>query len=438
MNQTGASTRIDAGKLLDALAGNPCNAVACLGAGPAAGQPIVVKDNIDVVGLRSTASSPLFAAAALAERSAPVVERLAAAGYWVAAKTNMHELAFGVTGRNAHTGDVSNPAVVDAIAGGSSSGTAALIASGHVAGGLGTDTGGSTRIPAAFCGIVGFRPSFWEGRCRYPLGGVIPLAPSRDVVGPMGRTASDVVMLDAAMAEMPPAPAIALQGLRVRLGPFHAWQLLDPALRPAMEAFVTALGALGAVVDRAPSDTLREQADAIGGPLTLAEARAAIAESVAERVGLRRWAEVVAQVASPDVARLLAASDTISTEDLDRARRARLRLRTNFVERFGDAEIMVAPTVPVTAGIIGRESSHLPDSQSSGVFKLLITTTDVDSLAGLPSITVPIGMSQAGEPVGALLIGLPGRDVQVLGLALALERARLLTYRTVELSEVDP
>jgi aspartyl-tRNA(Asn)/glutamyl-tRNA(Gln) amidotransferase subunit A len=177
--------------------------------GPLAGVPLAVKDLFDTAGIRTTAGSSILADN-IPSRTAPAVARLEAAGAIVVGKTNMHEFAYGATSQNPHWGTVANPRLPGRVAGGSSGGTAAALADYQATIGLGTDTGGSIRIPSACCGVVGFKPAFGA----IPVRGVFPLAPSFDTVGPMARTVAEVALVESVLTGRPIAAARAA-GLRV-------------------------------------------------------------------------------------------------------------------------------------------------------------------------------------------------------------------------------
>lgn len=177
--------------------------------GPLAGVPLAVKDIFDTAGTRTTYGSSIFADH-VPRRTATAVARLEAAGAIAVGKTNMHEFAWGITSQNPHWGTVANPARPGRVPGGSSGGTAAALADGQATIGLGTDTGGSVRIPAACCGVVGFKPAY-GAISRH---GVFPLSPSLDTVGSMARTVADAALVDAVLTGRP-VPALRLAGLRV-------------------------------------------------------------------------------------------------------------------------------------------------------------------------------------------------------------------------------
>jgi Asp-tRNA(Asn)/Glu-tRNA(Gln) amidotransferase A subunit family amidase len=197
--------------------------------GPLAGVPLAVKDIFDTAGIRTTAGSKILRDR-VPRRTAPAVARLEAAGAIVVGKTNMHEFAWGVTSENPHWGWVANPALPGHVAGGSSGGTAAALASYQATIGLGTDTGGSIRIPSACCGTVGFKPA-WGREGGASTQGVFPLAPSYDTAGPMARTVADTLLVESILTgRLAPNP-----NARLRIG------VLAPT--PEAEAALAALGA---------------------------------------------------------------------------------------------------------------------------------------------------------------------------------------------------
>jgi Asp-tRNA(Asn)/Glu-tRNA(Gln) amidotransferase A subunit family amidase len=218
--------------------------------GPLAGVPLAVKDIFDTAGIRTTYGSAIFADH-VPRRTATAVARLEAAGAIVVGKTNMHEFAWGATSQNPHWGTVANPRLPGRVAGGSSGGTAAALADGQAVVGLGTDTGGSIRMPAACCGVVGFKPSYGAVSVR----GVFPLAPSFDTVGPMARTVADAVLVEWVLTGRPaPKPGLAglragvleVTGIEAMLSDMGA--TIEPAELPALDPdLMAAFSAEGAV-----------------------------------------------------------------------------------------------------------------------------------------------------------------------------------------------
>ena len=195
--------------------------------GPLAGLPLVVKDNINTVGFPTSAGTPSLKGFFPAS-DAPVADVLFKNGAFLLGKTNMHELARGMTSSNPAFGFAQNPYDRSRVPGGSSGGTAAAIAARITPAGLGTDTGGSTRIPASFCGIVGFRPSTGGRIKAWTDAGVVPIAHSVDTPGPMGRTVADVALLHAFVTGTAVPAAIPLRGVRVGVPRGYYWDDLDP------------------------------------------------------------------------------------------------------------------------------------------------------------------------------------------------------------------
>ena len=235
---------LDAELLLEAARGADLRRASGLRLGPLHGLPIAVKDNIEFAALPTTAGT-LALDAHHPKRNATVLQALLDAGALVMGKTNLHEIAFGLTSNNYHTGAVRNPYDRSLIAGGSSGGTAVALAMHMAAAGLGSDTGSSVRHPAALCGVAGLRPSTG----RYSLTGVVPLSRTRDTVGPMARSVDDLVLLDAVITGQAAAVSPAsLKGLRLGVPRGHFYQQLDAEVAPLIERALARLAELGAVL----------------------------------------------------------------------------------------------------------------------------------------------------------------------------------------------
>ena len=353
-----------------------------------AGTPVAVKDLLDTAGLTTTYGSALFVDHVPAE-SAESVRRLEAAGFAVAGKTNLHEFAYGITSQNDHYGTVPNPRYPGRTAGGSSGGTAAAIAAGQADGGLGTDTGGSIRIPAACCGVVGHKPTFG----LVPTEGAFPLAPSFDHVGPIAPDAAGCARL---MEQLVPGlevvPPESLEELRVAV----IWcDQAESAVRRVVES-VAALFPRREVVVLPVADDVR--------PLFMREVGDVHRELFAEEG--ERYGELVRSK--------FAACMEVSDAEAAEAARARERLRTSFTAALSGFELALAPTLPILP--------PLADADELAVRGAMTRLTFPGNALGWPTLSLPAGEA-FGLPVAVQLMGRPGADAQVLGAALALERA---------------
>src|SRR5438105_821790 len=272
---------------------------------PLAGLAIVVKDNINTCDMPTTAGTPALRGKR-PRTTAPSLQRLLGAGAIVLGKTNMHELAFGITSTNhsSFAGPVRNPYDPSRIPGGSSGGTAAAIAARVTACGLGTDTGGSVRLPAALCGIAGLRPSVGDNRAQrryHDDRAVVPISHTRDTIGPMGRTVEDLTMLDAVIAGAPAAAALPLASMRIGL-PGAFWQDLDDEVAAVATVALEPLRSAGATLVEINLDEVMELNAKISFQLALHEPNIAIpAYLAASGLDGITLGDIAGQVASPDV-----------------------------------------------------------------------------------------------------------------------------------------
>lgn len=367
------------------------------------GVPVAVKDLIDVAGTPTRAGSPAYSDAQAATTDAPVVGRLRRAGAAIVGKTALHEIALGTSGINRYEGTPRNPRDPSRICGGSSSGSAACVAEGSAAIALGTDTGGSVRIPAALCGVVGFKPRFG----RLPTTGVLPLAPSLDHVGVIGADAVSVadawgVLTLGSWKAGPPPRAIGVDS--------EAMASASPAVSQAVEA---ALRALRTVTIK---DVVLPDAELVQAAST------AILFSEAASVHRRRLGPKLAELGL-DIQERLVLGSAISATVYIEAQSAARRIRASLYELFGEIDAVVGPTVPIVAPTVADAGGD------PGLSALLVQNTRLANLTGAPALSLPVTAS--GLPVG-LQIQAPQEPV-VLTIAAALERELALgpPYRGV-------
>ncbi|WP_214403497.1 amidase family protein [Pseudonocardia lacus] len=395
------------------------------GDGPLAGVPIAVKDNLDTHDLPTTGGTPALADSRPG-RDHLAVERLRAAGAAVIGKTNLHELAFGITSNNAAYGPVRNPHDRDRTAGGSSGGSAVAVATGVVPLALGTDTGGSVRIPAAHCGVVGWRPTVG----RWGVDRVVPISRTRDTAGLLAVAVADVALVDELVTGQ---PAVEAPDRRLRLGVPRPGFYDD--LHPEVAARVDeALGRLSdAGVELVETDVVAaHELDAeCGFPIAFFEVARDLPAYLATLPGPEReltLADVLARVASPDVrgALEIAASGQFGEPPYREAMATRERLRAAYASALvpGTGErldALVYPTVPLPATPVGDDETTEHNGRQVPVFQTTIRNTGPGSAAGMPAISLPAGTTRAGLPVGLSLEALPGEDGALLAVARRVE-----------------
>jgi aspartyl-tRNA(Asn)/glutamyl-tRNA(Gln) amidotransferase subunit A len=381
------------------------------------GIPISFKDNIYTKGIRTTGGSAILREF-VPEQDAPVVSALKNAGVIVLGKTNLHEFAYGTTSNNRHYGPVRNPWDTSCIPGGSSGGSAAALAAGLCYGSIGTDTGGSVRIPASLCGVVGLKP----GLGRVSTDQVIPLSSTLDVVGPMARNAADTAMLFQAIAELAPgerpsqraSPRIA----RTRLGiPKEFFlEVLQPEVRQAFEQAVSLLKKRGAKVKTVSLPLVQETEDA-GNQIAWAEATL-----YHQDMG---WYPQRAAEYGEDVRMRMELGTKVSAVTYLRA----LEMREKFIAAFqqamksNDVDAWVVPTTPIAAPRIGEESISL-DGKDYLTRALLLRLNRPANLAGVPAISVSSGRTATGLPIGLQFISGMSQEALLLELAAEFERLR--------------
>jgi len=367
--------------------------------GPLAGVPVAVKDLFDVAGRETTGCCAGYRGN-VADRDAEVVRRLREAGAVLVGKCNQHELAFGTTNLISACGPAHNPFDPDRITGGSSGGSAAAVASRCVPIALGTDTGGSIRIPAAFCGVFGLKPTHG----RLSLDGVMPLARSLDCPGPLAATAGDLGLawriLSGDRTESPPAGSVAVVGTDRCTDEVHG----------AVEATAAALGRLGVTATLVP-DEVRDS------PLAWVE--------VAAPEMFRDLGELLArrELVHPVIAGFIEYGSTQAPERLEQGRAEARRVRSWLDEQLSRSDAVLMPATPYAAPRASDDEIETRDGERIDVHVGGPSMfTRAINLAGLPSIAIPAGRTDEAIPLGVQLVGAMDSEPLLLATAAALER----------------
>ncbi|MFD6281482.1 amidase [Streptomyces sp. NPDC060209] len=389
--------------------------------GPLHGIPVGLKDLIDAKGMPTTASSDVRAGH-IADRDSHVAARLDSAGAVLLGKTHTHEFAYGLT-----TPQTKNAWDHSRVAGGSSGGSAVAVAAGAATYALGTDTGGSIRVPAALNGVVGLKPTYG----LVSRSGVTSLSWSLDHVGPITRTVRDAALVLAATAGHDPSdPASVpgpstgfleagdLQGLKVGVPRNYYFDRVATGVEEAVRSAIERLAELGAeLVDVEIPMARYIQATQWG--LMVPEATAYHERSLRDMAGLY----------APDVRILLEAGELTSAGDYLRAQRARTMMRDAWVRMFDGIDVLAAPTVPMTAAAAGQETSEWADGTTEAVSDSYVRLSAPANITGVPALTLPVGHDHDGMPIGMQLMGRPFQDATVLRVGRAYEETAACTGR---------
>src|SRR5579885_1249951 len=393
--------------------------------GPLQGIPVGVKDLMAVKGARTTAGSKVLADN-VSQENAAVVEQLRKAGAVIIGKTNTHEFAYGT-----YTPPTRNPWNLDHIPGGSSGGSAAAVAADMCLGALGSDTGGSIRIPAACCGVTGLKPTYGRVSCY----GVIPLSWSLDHTGPMGRGAEDCAILFDAIAGYDPRDpnsvsgppvgasasliagpegrgALSLQGLRLGVLPDAFVAPLDAEVRTAWQAAILVLKETGAEVvnvdvQRPTLETYRT--------IQMPEASLAHMQN--------GWLVERSQDYSAVTHARLLAGQKITAVDYLQAKQTRSAVDSSMRAARYPVDALVLPTIPMPAIQVAQIDQDIRvDGATENATAALLRLTMPFNLAGLPAISLPCGFSSAGLPIGLQLVGKPFEETMILRIAHAYQQ----------------
>ncbi|MEV2215175.1 amidase [Streptomyces sp. NPDC050997] len=382
---------------------------------PLHGIPMGLKDLIDARGLPTTASSDVRAGH-IADHDSQVAARLKAAGAVLLGKTHTHEFAYGLT-----TPQTSNAWDQSRVAGGSSGGSAVAVAAGGATFALGTDTGGSIRVPAALNGVVGLKPTYG----LVPRSGVTSLSWSLDHVGPITRSARDAALVlattaghdphDPASVSGPPVDVTGggdLKGLRVGIPRNHYFDRVSPEVEEAVRRAIERLVELGAkLVDVEIPMARYIQATQWG--LMVPEATAYHERSL----------RTASDLYTPDVRILLEAGELTSAGDYLRAQRARTMMRDDWARMFDRIDVLAAPTVPMTAAKSGQRTVEWADGTVEAVSDSYVRLSAPANITGVPALTLPVGHDHAGLPIGMQLMARPFRDSTVLRVGRVYEEA---------------
>ncbi|MDQ0016716.1 aspartyl-tRNA(Asn)/glutamyl-tRNA(Gln) amidotransferase subunit A [Variovorax boronicumulans] len=390
--------------------------------GPLQGIPLALKDNVAVRGSRTTAGSKILADW-LPEADATVTTRLRQAGAVFIGKTNMHEFAWGGTSANPHYGAVRNPWDPAHFPAGSSGGSAVAVAARFCFGAIGTDTGGSIRLPSAVNGIVGLRPTYG----RVSNHGVVPLAWSMDTVGPMTRTVEDCALMFGAIAGFDPKDAGSApracddylqalgggcRGLRIGIVPGYFFEHLQAPVHDAVKEALATFVDLGAeLVDV----DIRNIHGNISAQLTIESAE----PSTYHQRNLRERPEDYGD----DVRTLLEAGEMLLATQYLQAQRYRALLRAEFLDAFRRVDVFVCPSLPFVATRIGETRVEIEPGRQEDMLSAIMQFTGVASLTGLPSMNVPCGFDPHGLPIGMQIIGRPFAEATLLRAGHAFQQA---------------
>jgi aspartyl-tRNA(Asn)/glutamyl-tRNA(Gln) amidotransferase subunit A len=376
--------------------------------GPLHGIPIAYKDLVFTKGVRTTAGSKIYENF-VPDHDARIVEQLTAAGAVSVGKTGLHEFAYGITSTNPHYGPVRNPWDPEAIPGGSSGGSGAAVVAGMAFMAIGTDTGGSIRIPAAFCGCVGLKPTYG----RVSKEGVFPLGFTLDHIGPLAMSVRDCAITFEAISSakgVVPSASVSIKGLRIGVPENGFFDRAWPEVREGVKTLVRKAEELGATAVSVRVPDLDELV-AVARLILLAEATAAHAGNLDKR-----------DMYGADVLALLDQGRLISAADYVNAQRLRRKITAHFNNVWKQADCLIIPGTPTAAPKIGQNQIEI-DGVTDDV--RLVTTRLMRGInaLGWPAVSIPSGFAHSGLPIGVQILGRANQEKTILDVAAALEDA---------------
>jgi indoleacetamide hydrolase len=391
--------------------------------GPLHGLPVGIKDSIGTSDMPTGAGTPGLDGWT-PPVDAAVVATLRDAGATITGKLALHELSSGVTSNNPHTGPVANPYRLDHHTGGSSGGTAAAVAAGLIPVGLGGDTGGSCRIPAALCGCVGFRPTLG----RWSQAGCVPISSTRDTPGPLGRSVADVRLLDAVVTGDEPSARRSLEGLRIGVARDPFYRDLEPSVAALAEATLDLLATHGAVLVEVDLSALPEVHERAGLLIPAYEAPREMSMYLLAHdapFGVRHVIDNIAGAPEREIWTMRLEPAAYREALVVHRPAAQALFALAFADN--DVEVLLAPTTVLPAvrqRPPGEDTTVVVAGETLPLFPTYLRNTDPASGAGLPALSVPAGLTGDGLPVGMELVGPAGTDDVVLAIGEALEAAR--------------
>lgn len=379
------------------------------------GIPVAYKDLIFTKGIRTTAGSKVYANF-VPDHDAKLVEDLDKAGVVMVGKTGLHELAYGITSNNPHYGAVRNPYDLERIPGGSSGGSGAAVATEMCFMAMGSDTGGSIRIPASFCGTVGLKPTYG----RVSRHGCFPLGFSLDHMGPLTRTTRDAAICLEAISSLrgsvPASGAASVKGLRIGLPKNYYFERTQPEVVAGIRKMADAAAWLGAEIREVAVPDI-DAINAVARVILLVEATAALSPHLHKR-----------ELFGADTLALFDQGRLIPGVDYVNAQRLRKRYQKDFARVWNEVDCLFAPGTPTTAPKIGQTRMTIAGVEDD---VRLATTRPVRAInaLGLPTLSIPCGHDASGLPMGMQIIGRPWDEATLVRIGAALEDAGAAAMR---------